>query len=284
MVHVAQYKKDIVAEFEKIMGQYPIVGTVDMENLPTKTLQNMREMLRGKALIKMTKKRLMRIALAGMKDKMKDIDKLEQYLTGMPALMFTKENPFTLFQQLQRNKSNAPAKAGQVAPKDIVIPAGPTPFAPGPVIGELGAFGIKTGVEGGKVAIKDDKVVAKEGELISGKLAELLTRLGIEPMEIGLNVTAIWEDGIIFQRGILDINMDQYAQDVKTCAQEVFNLAFFAGYTTTDNIKLFVQRTFLDSKAVALFAGFPADGIVEDLVTKAERQALGLKNKLGLEA
>jgi len=65
----------------------------------------------------------------------------------MPALLFTKENPFKLYNKLQKSKSSAPAKAGQTAPSEIVVPKGPTPFAPGPIIGELGALGIKTAVE-----------------------------------------------------------------------------------------------------------------------------------------
>jgi len=155
----------------------------------------MREKLRGKVDIFMTKKRLMKIAFDQAKKDKNGIENLGDYFKGMPALVFTRDNPFTLFKILKENKSNAPAKGGQTAPHDIEVKAGGTSFAPGPIIGELGAFGIKTGVEGGKIAIKADKVVCKEGEVISSALAGILTRLGVNPMEVGLDLVGIYENG-----------------------------------------------------------------------------------------
>lgn len=228
----------------------------------------------------MTKKRLLKKVIEQIKDKKPGIENLEQYMTGMPALMFTKENPFSLFQELQQNKSSAPAKGGQTAPKDIVVTAGPTPFAPGPVIGELGALGIKAGVEDGKVTIKEDKVVATSGDVISAELAGLLTRLSIEPMEVGLNVTAVYENGTIFPRSVLDIDIAQYKTDIENTAREAFNLAFFTGFPTEETIKLMVQTAFMDTKALALSQGILADGVVEEIIAKAEIQALSLKAKV----
>mgnify|MGYP000252813721 CR=1 FL=1 len=76
-----------------------------------------------------------------------NMDQLTEKIKGMPALLFSKENPFTLYSILQKNKSPAPAKANQEAPKDIVVSAGPTTFAPGPIISELAEVGIKTKVD-----------------------------------------------------------------------------------------------------------------------------------------
>jgi len=69
MAHVAQYKKDIVAKLEKLMLDYPIIGAVNMESLPAPQLQKMREQLRGKVELFMTKRRLMKIAIEKVKDK-----------------------------------------------------------------------------------------------------------------------------------------------------------------------------------------------------------------------
>ena len=182
MAHVAEYKKRIVENIVKLAKEYPIVGAVNMENLPAPQLQAMKAQLRGKVVLVMTKKRLIKIALEKLKSERKDIEKLEEHLNGMPALIFTGESPFKLSRILQKNKSKAPAKGGQIAPRDIMVNKGSTGFAPGPIIGELGMVGIKTGVEGGKVAVKEDTVVVRQGEQIKPKVAEILTRLGIEPM------------------------------------------------------------------------------------------------------
>ena len=143
MAHVAEYKKRIVQEIIDLANQYPIIGLVNMENLPAPQLQKMRAQLRDKIKFAMTKKRLIKLALEQAKNSKKGIEKLEDYFTGMPALIFTKENPFRLYNMLKKNNSPAPAKAGQIAPRDIIVPAGPTSFAPGPIIGELGQIGLK---------------------------------------------------------------------------------------------------------------------------------------------
>lgn len=275
---VAEYKKKIVKDFVKLMEEYPIVGSVNMEGLPTSTLQKMREQLRGKVVLRMTKRRLMKIIFDKVKEKKPGIEKLTEHLKGMPALLFTKENPFKLFKTLEKNKTSAPAKAGQEAPKDVVVKAGPTPFAPGPVIGELGSFGIKSGVEGGKIAIKDDKVVAKEGDIIDAKLASILSRLGIKPMEIGLDLVAVWEDGTVYTKSVLRIDETEFMNKLMDSHRYAFNLAFEVGYPTKDNIELMMQKAFKDSKGLALEQNILADAVVELLVEKAERQMLNLKS------
>ena len=112
----------------------------------------------------MTKKRLMKIALDQIKNEKNHIEELEKYFEGMPAFIFTNENPFKLSKLLQKSKTRAPARAGQTAPEDIVITKGPTPFAPGPIISELSGVGLKVGVENGKVAVKEDTVIVKKGD------------------------------------------------------------------------------------------------------------------------
>jgi len=271
MAHVSQKKKDDVKNTIKLIDQYPIVGIVNMENLPTKQLQNMRENLRGKVVLKMVKKRLTKIAFKNSK---KDgIEKLEPYLKGMPALLFTEDNPFALYSTLKKNKSKAPISAGQTAPNDIVVPAGKTNFSPGPIIGELGAFGIKAGVEDGKIAIKSDSVVAKEGDVVNAKLAGLLQRLGVEPMEIGLDLVAVFENGEIITKDVLDIDEDAYKEQIQSAASMAFNLSINAAIPTEDTIALLIQKAASETRALAREADIITDETIGDLLSKAERQA-----------
>ncbi len=280
---ISPEKKKVVKEFVKLLEEYPIVGAVNMENLPTKQLQNMRAQLRGTVVMKMTKRRLIRIAIESVKDKKKGVEELIPCLKGMPALLFTKENPFILYKKLQKNKSTAPAKAGQTAPKEIVVKAGPTPFAPGPVIGELGAAGIKAGIDGGKVVIKADSVVAKEGDVIDAKLAGLLTRLGIEPMEIGLDITAVYEDGSIFTRDVLAVDEEEYVNNVSQASKWAFNLAVEAGIMTTETTEFMVQKAFKDAKSLAGEANILCSATVNDVLAKANAQAASLKSEAKLD-
>jgi large subunit ribosomal protein L10 len=281
--HVSQKKKDIAKNIERLILEYPIIAAVDMENLPAPQLQQMRSQLRGKIELTMTKRRVMKHAIEEVKDKKKNIELLEPLLKGMPALIFTKENPFSLFKTLKKSKTSAPAKAGQKAPFDIKIPKGPTPFAPGPVIGELAQLHIKSGVEGGKVVIKEDSVVVKEGEKISQKAAEILTRLGIEPMEVGLNVTAVYENGEIFTRNILDIDEEKFSADLAKAATGALNLALNIEYPTKETITILIGNAFNDAKALGLSQNIIDDGIIDALLAKAEGSALSLKSTANIQ-
>lgn len=275
----APKKKEVVKKVVDLVKKYPIIGVVNMENLPTPQLQRMREQLRGKVDLLMTKRRLILKALDKVKDK-EGLEQLKEKMRGMPALLFTNENPFTLFKTLKQNKSKAPAKAGQTAPSDIIVPAGPTPFAPGPVIGELGALGIKASVEGGKIAIKSDTKVASEGDVISDKLAGMLTRLGIEPMEIGLDLLAVYEKGTIYPKSVLDIDENKFMGDLMLSASQAHTLAMDIGYTTPETIEPMIQRACRAAKAIAKEGKIMTDETAAEMVEQAEREMLALKSKL----
>ena len=281
--HVAEYKKDIVNKIVNLIAEYPIIGIVNMENLPAPQLQTMRAQLRGKFFITMTKRRLIKIALEQTKSKKKDIEKLEEYLGGEPALIFTKENPFKLSKTLQKSKSPAPAKAGQTAPRDITINKGPTSFAPGPIIGELALAGIKSGVEGGKVAIKDDTVIVKAGEKIKPKVAEILIRLGVQPMEVGLDLVAVYENGLIYKRDILSVDEKEYLRRLSNAARWAFNLAVEAGYPTKQTIQVLLGKAHNEAKNLGVAQNIFDSGIVEVLLGKAEQQMLSLKTAANIQ-
>ncbi|MBN2458763.1 50S ribosomal protein L10 [Candidatus Woesearchaeota archaeon] len=277
--HVSDAKKKLVKDLAALIDKNEIIGIVNMENLPARQLNNMRHQLRGKVLILMTKKRFIRLALE--QSKKHNIKELEQYIKGMPALLFTSENPFSMFKLLKKSKSNAPIKAGQKAPRDIVVAAGPTNFAPGPVIGELGSFRIKTGIEGGKVAIKEDATVAKEGAVVNDKLAALLTRLGIEPMEIGLDLIAVYENGNIITSKVLDIDEEEYASNVRLAASEAFNLAMFIELPLKDTINALLSKAHKEAYALAKEGNIITSETVKEKLAQAEAEANALKSLSG---
>ena len=281
--HVAEYKKEIVANLAKLMTDNPIVAVVNMENLPAPQLQLMRAQLRGKFFITMTKRRLIKLAIEQVKAKRHGIEKLEAHLGGMPALIFTKENPFKLANTLQKNKSPAPAKAGQTAIRDIVVNKGATPFAPGPIIGELAMAGIKSGVEGGKVAIKEDTVVVRAGEKVKPKIAEILLRLGIQPMEVGLDLVAVYENGLIYGRDVLSVDEKEYVSRLQTASRWAFNLAVNSAYTTKETIGVLLGKAHNDAKNLGLSQNIFAKELMGALLAKAQAQMSSVKQAANIE-
>jgi large subunit ribosomal protein L10 len=277
MAHVSNEKKQQVLDLTKLMNDYPIIAVLNLENLPARQLQVMREKLRKTVVIRMSKTRLITLAI-DQSDK-KGIAQLKSYLKGMPALLFTKESPFLLFKTLKKNKSKSGIKAGQVAPHDILVPKGPTGFAPGPIIGELGALKIKAGIEGGKVAIKEDCIVAKKGAVADAKLASVLQRLGIEPMEIGLDLVAAYENGEILTKEILDVDEEAYMNMLIQAHTDALKVALEVAYPSKDTMILLIQKAFTDTKTLALDREIVSKDIINELLAKAQAQADALQSK-----
>lgn len=282
--NVSEYKKKLVHELANKLEKASIIGLLNMQGMPAAQLQQMRGKLRKDAEMFMTKKRIIKIAIENIKDKKKNIAELEKYFAGMPALLFTKENPFKLYKILSKSKSPAPAKPGDIAPNDIIIPAGPTPFAPGPIISELSGVGLKAMVQEGKVAIREDAVVARKGEAIKQKVADVLAKFNIQPMEIGLDLVAIYEDGIIYGKDVLAIDEDMFMGNLMKCISGAFEVSLEAGYATKDNAERMIAKAFREAKEVAIEGNILADAIVEELIERSQRAALILKDDAKIEA
>jgi len=276
--HASDKKKEAVKQLSQFMDKYNYIAAVNMENLPAKQLQTIKETLRGECHIQMTKRRLLNIAIDRCKKE--NIQALRPHLKGMPAVLFTNQSPFVLYNTIKKNKSKAPIRAGQITPNDIVVKAGKTSFSPGPIIGELGAFRIKAGIEDGKVAIKQDVVVAKEGDIVDAKLAAILQRLGIEPMEIGLAVTAVYEKGDILRKDVLDIDEDAYYKDFQTAHASSIALAIEIGYITEETVELMVSKAHREAFALAVEADIITEDTLGLVLGKAEAQASELNKKI----
>jgi large subunit ribosomal protein L10 len=245
MSKVQEYKKKEVELLKELAKKYRVVGIADLTGMPSAPLQRMRKQLKG-VVIRITKKRLLKIALEQLEDeKLKGIkDSLEGI---MPCLIFTNDGSFKLAKLLRQGKINAAAKAGQVAPKDLTVEKGPTSFTPGPIIGELGALGLKAGVEAGKVVVKEDSILVKKGQVISAKAADLLSKLGVEPMEIGLSLVATYENGIIYNKEVLDVDEKVYIDEISRIAKEAFLLTIGIGYVVKENISTLLSKAYREA-------------------------------------
>ena len=163
---VSPRNKEFVQKIKTLAKGHSILGIVDVTGLPAPQFQRIRGSLKKTAEVLIVKKNLIELTFNDLEKEFPGVSKLLEKCSGVVGLVFTNDNPFTLYKFVSKNKAAAPAKAGAVAPKDIIVPAGPTSFSPGPIIGELGAFKIKAGINAGKVEIKEDSLVAKEGEEI----------------------------------------------------------------------------------------------------------------------
>lgn len=278
----SQQNKKAISALSALFDRYKVVAVVNLESLPSAQLQRLRSNLGGDLQIIMSKKSLFKLAIDAVKGKHKGIEHLSPLLIGMPALLFTSQSPFKLAHALQRNKSKAPAKPGQIAPFDIVIPAGPTSFAPGPIISELASVGIKAGVEGGKIAVKVPSTVVREGEKIKPKVAEVLAKFNIQPMKIGLNLVAAFEEGIIYDRKVLSVDPATYVRDLTNAAAEAKALAVELGLPASETIVLLIAKSARQARHLAKEFGIMVPELAEELVGKAGLEAAAIEELIKL--
>jgi len=252
MAHVAQWKHDEVAEITSLMTHHKIIGILDVGGIPGPQLQKMRGGIRGKAQIRSSKNTLILKALDEAEKQMKGISQLKEEVIGQAAVIVTDVNPFALFREIKATRTNAPAKGGETAAHDIEVMAGDTPFKPGPIVGELQKAGIPAAISEGKVIIKSDKVLVEEGQKISKDLAQMLSRLDIFPIELGLNLHAVFENGSIYRPDVLDIDMDRFMGQLRTASLSAVGLAMEAGWTNPQTIRPLLTKAYRSAYTLAV--------------------------------
>ncbi len=282
-------KLEEVKYLKEQIAKYSVIGLVSMEKIDAKSITKLRKALRGRVVMRMSKKRLIKRALEGT-DK-PNLDKLVDQITGSSALIFTDMNPIELSQFLDKNATKGPAKAGDIAPEDIVVPAGDTRIPPGPIISEFSSIlKLPTMIKDGTINIRDDTVTHEKGAPIDLKQALLLKRLGIEPMTITLDFYCAWENGEILPRDVLHLDEQKILNDFATGAQHGLSVAMALKLVTNATIIPLVKLAAQHANAIALDAELFIPSMIPQFFGKAFRiasqvnnVALGIEPELGTE-
>lgn len=279
MAHVAEWKKDEVNDLKELINSFEVVGIANLSDIPARQLQKMRQTLRDKATIRMSKKTLISLALDDS-DKEGSINTLADHMDGQPALVFTNMNPFKLFKILESSKTAAPAKAGAIASEDIVVPKGDTGFAPGPILGELQQAGIPAKIDKGKIVVQKDQVVVKAGEEVPAKVAGILTRLDIQPMEVGIDLKAAYENETVYTADLLTIDDEKTLSDIQKAFSQAFNLSVNAVIYNKESTPAIIQKAATQSINLAFNASVLTSKTSDMLLAKAYAQMLALATAL----
>ena len=271
---IPEWKVSSVETLTTTINDSLMIGLVNVEGVGAKQLQGIRDSLRGSAVIKMSRNTLMIRALEkSTKKKVKD---LIEYVSGPVAFVFSEQDPFVLSKFLSENKAAAPAKGGQTSPKNIVVPAMNTGVAPGPFISELAGLKIPSRVKGGSIHITDDTVAVKAGDVISNAMAMMLSRLGIEPMELQLRLIAAYTDGEVLTADSFDIDLEGLFSQVLLGHQYAVNLSVNTGIPTEETIPLIIAKANMEAKSLVMTVGFFVPEMLNEFLAKANSEAAAL--------
>ncbi|MDG6250415.1 50S ribosomal protein L10 [Methanocalculus sp.] len=272
--HLPQWKQDEVEEVKKNVQEYALIGIIDTFGIPASQFQQIRRNLKERAIIKVMRNTLIEHAFSDLGGA---YDDLKEHITGHSALIFTNDNPFRLFKSLEQTKTKRAAKAGEIAPEDIVVQKGATSFKPGPIVSELQQAGIPATIDGGKVKIRETKTVVKAGEVIDRKKAGVLSKLDVKPMDVGLSLfVALYQDEL-YLPDVLGIDETEYYNKLVLAVQQAFNLSVNAAYPTAFTMETILAKAFREARSLGIEAAIYEKDVIDGIIAKAYRQMNTIK-------
>ncbi len=208
---VAAWKKEAIGQLQVLLEKHPVIAAADLTKVRSSQIHELRKRLRDRVAMVVTKNNLLRKSVELSESSHGRVGEFVKDLQGSNILLFTDVNPYSLIILLEKSKVRVPAKAGDIATGEIMVPAGNTGLPPGPVISEFGEIKVQTRIEGGSIWVARDSVVARRGDLITPKMASVLSKLGLKPMEAGLTLSMAYDNGTILQSEDLVLDISAYS-------------------------------------------------------------------------
>merc|ERR1712058_85383 len=151
------------------------------------------------------------------------------------GFVFTKEELVHVRDLLLANKVKAPAKAGAIAPLDVVVPAQNTGMGPEKT-SFFQALSIPTKITKGTIEIIQDVPLIKTGDKVGMSESTLLNMLKISPFTYGLIVQKVYDSGSVFDPEILDITDEDLLAKFRSGIANVAALSLAIGYPTIASV------------------------------------------------
>jgi len=257
--------------------KYNVTALVRMEKVRASQLLPLRKKLLGEVEIvsiidKIAKKSLEKLDIPG-------IEKMKEKLTGQCLFMFTNMSPFKLNVLLGKNKIMLAARGGDVASIDVVVPPKNTGIAPGPMLTEFKENKIPTKIDQGTIWILKETTPIKKGEIISTKLAALLGKLDIKPIEAGIVLNSALSEGVLFTENELVVDVDLFRKQISEAHQNAVSLSIEAAYITNENIEQILAKASQSARSVSLEIGYMTDDNKEQIIQKADGHAKSVVSK-----
>jgi large subunit ribosomal protein LP0 len=220
--------------FEKVQNlfrTYRKIFVVNVDNVSSSQMHQIRAALRSKAVVLMGKNTLVRKSMRDVYADVPEAEYLAPYVRGNIGLVFTNADLKEVRDTVVSNRVKAAAKVGLVAQDDISIPAGNTGMDPNKT-SFFQALGITTKVVKGAIEIVSEQVVVKSGQKVGASEAALLNMLNLQPFSFGMSVEMVYDNGSIYEPAMLDITNDVVKGFVRSAINNVAALSLHMGIPT----------------------------------------------------
>ena len=241
----SEKKIQYVEKLIKYLNEYKSIIVVGCDNVGSNHMQKIRQTLRGKAVLLMGKKTMVRKIVREQCEKNPALEHLVPHIHGNIGFVFTNEDLTETRNALVSLKVSAPAKAGTVAPNDVVVPAGPTGLEPTQT-SFLQALNISSKINKGQVEILNPVVLVKEGERVGQSEATLLSKLNIKPFNYGLHALVVYDNGLVYDNKVLDMTEEDVFSRIRRGVQDVAALSLAVSYPTIAAVPHLIVNGFKD--------------------------------------
>jgi len=267
-------KSQMYQQLTELPKKYKVMSIIQMRKVRSTQILPLRKTLKDNVEFvcvkdKVAAKALASLDIPGVKEMIGD-------LKGQIMFIFTDMSPFKLNVLLAKNKIMMAARGGDVASIDIVVPAKNTGIAPGPMLTEFKEAGIPTKIDQGTIWIAKDSTPVKKGEAINEKLASILGKLDIKPVEAGISLYSALEDGLKYAEAEMVIDVEKVRDQFSQAHQEAVSLSIEAAYVTSDNISQILNKASQYAHSLSVESGFLTDETKEQILQKADAQAKGV--------
>jgi Ribosomal protein L10 len=263
-------KEKLINEVIDYLKNYKYLIIADLFKIKSGDLQELRKKFYNTLKLKVIKNSLLKVALKKVYGD-KIAEKLKPYLKNQNIYIFSNINPYEVYLQLEKNKIKTEAKPGDIAEEDIIVPAGNTGIAPGPVMSKFSKLKIPTKVEEGAITITKDTVVAKKGDKISNEVVELLNLLGIKPISVTLKLKYCFDGKSIIENIYVDLN--QIKKDLEKAQQAALNLSLNAALPIKEVLPLIIAQAHNNAIKILQNLVIPDKEVLKYSISKAYTNA-----------
>jgi len=197
-------KANYLAKIKKYFADYNQVVVVKVDNVGSAQFQIIRKELRGVCEFVMGKNTLIRRAIKDELEVKPELGNLLEHIKGNVGFIFTSGDIHELKTKLEELKAPSPAKAGVIAPNDVVVPAGDTGMDPTQT-SFVQALNIASKINKGQIQIINDTLLVKKGEKVGVSQAVLLQKLKINPFRYGAVIDTVYDNGVVYGAEALEM-------------------------------------------------------------------------------
>ena len=270
-------KEKMATALNKKIKDYKTIGIIEIAGYPSESFERIKKVFRKKAEFVYANKVVIFNALnqAGYKlaEKVKEVK--------MPVLLLSNEDPFDIAREAMENSTFTKLKAGEISENEIILPSGPTPFPPGPMLSQFSSIGVKTKNEGGKISIVSDTTVVKKGEKVNEKIAGILSSMDIRPKELVLSIAYAYDGKTVFSKELMYTKKETYISEISKIFNAALEISIKGGIINKYSIKPMIKKIYIGVRFLSVNRNIVSSSNARDILAKAVNEANALNKVIG---